>query len=74
MKIAYICDFKDKCADRPGCFRHNTPNLNTCKHTFDPAHAANGAVLDPWNHPERFTKIDLTDDEQVFWEGDMDIP
>lgn len=74
MRIAYICDCMAKCSERPGCFRHNTPNLNNCKHTFDSSHALNGAVLDPWHYPERFHVVDLNDEEQIYWEGDIDIP
>lgn len=71
MKIAYICDGLAKCSDRPGCYRYMKTSMDCCTHTFEPAHARNGAVLDPQNKPERFHEIDLDGNETVWWEGDI---
>ena len=69
MKTAYLCDGLCKCSDKVGCFRLAKPGIDYCRHTFDERHAVNGACSDPENHPERFSKIDLTDTETVWWEG-----
>lgn len=55
--VAYICDGKDECSLKPGCFMRNDPLCKSdmvCKHTLNPKHAATSLCEDPENHPERF--------------------
>ena len=73
MKIAYICDGLDHCSDKIGCYRCGKPGMDTCRHTFNPAHAKNGAVENPEDYPERF-HILRPNDELCYWEGDVFIP
>lgn len=77
VKIAYICDGLARCSDKIGCFRHATPGMDYCKHTWDPRHAVNGGVKKPWKYPERFHLVDNPDIESnvdIYWEGDIEIP
>ena len=61
MTVIYICDKKKDCAD-PNKFIPCYP----CQHTTDPEHALNGVCEDPWNYPERFELIGLSQ----YWERD----
>lgn len=75
MKTAYICNGLDpECSDKPGCYRTLLPGMDHCRHTFSEKYAANGTCADPENHPERFSKIELTYDEDCWWEGGVEIP
>lgn len=75
VKIAYLCDGMASCSEKVGCFRCMRPGIDYCTHTFDKRHAKNGAVKKPENYPDRFTKLDIPNtDEIAYWEGEIDIP
>lgn len=74
MRVSYLCDGLDKCSDKVGCFRVAKPGMDYCYHTFCAAHAVNGPCNDPENHPERFHRIDISDKETCWWEGEVFQP
>lgn len=77
VKIAYICDGLDRCSDKIGCFRHATPGMDACKHTWNPRHALNGKIKKPEKYPDRFHALDIPEEDPetiVYWEGDIDLP
>lgn len=73
--IAYLCDgLVPGCSDKVGCMRYSKPGMSECHHTTQASHAINGGCLDPWNHPERFTRLIGNTDPIEYWEGEFVFP
>lgn len=71
-QIAYLCNGKDKCGGRPGCFYGPLVNGVTggCSHTLNGKYALNGVIFDhPCHHPERFDRF-CCGDEVRYYEKD----
>ena len=73
MNILYLCDGKkEQCSGKIGCFFGNS-DLNSCKHTTDPAHALNGPCPEPQSHPERFEPVTDKADGAVMYYFEKDV-
>ena len=59
IDVIYICDQTKACADDTKIIK-----CYPCKHTRDPEHSLNGVCADPWNYPERFEQIGISQ----YWE------
>ena len=73
IEIAYICDGKDICSDKIGCYKVARPGMDHCTHTTNPDHALNGACSYPEKEPTRFHLINDKNPKIRYWEGTLEI-